>query len=103
LSDRTASALFLDFLPLLNSRGCALLDDDRTISQICALERRTRQGGKDAVGHPPGGHDDIANAIAGALVNVPSAARRDRPPGGVQHEGISNYHAHTGSYGATRR
>jgi hypothetical protein len=102
LSERTASALFLDFLPLLNSRGCALLDDERAISQICALERRTRQGGKDAVGHPPGGHDDIANAIAGALVNVPSAARRDRPAGGVQHESSAKYNVHNGTYGARR-
>jgi len=32
------------------------------------LERRARSGGKDLVTHYPGGHDDVANAAAGALV-----------------------------------
>jgi hypothetical protein len=32
------------------------------------LERRTSRGGKDSVDHPPGSHDDVANAAAGALV-----------------------------------
>jgi hypothetical protein len=99
-SERSASQLFLDCLPLLNSRGAALLDNERAISQFCALERRTARSGKDSVDHPPGEHNDLANAIAGALVHVPSAARRDRPPGGVVHEGAGNYHAHSGTYGA---
>ena len=30
-----------------------------------ALERRTSRGGRDSIDHPPSGHDDIANAIAG--------------------------------------
>jgi hypothetical protein len=94
--------LFLDCLPLLNSRGAALLDNERVISQFCALERRTRLGGKDSVGHAPGEHDDVANAVAGALVNVPSAARRDRPPGGVTHEGVGKYNPLSGTFGAQR-
>jgi hypothetical protein len=36
----------------------------------------------------------VANAIAGALVNVPSAARRDQPPGGVVHEGVGKFNVH---------
>jgi hypothetical protein len=31
------------------------------------LERRTTRGGKDSIDHPPGGRDDVANAIAGAV------------------------------------
>ena len=27
--------------------------------------RRTARGGRDSVDHPPGGHDDVANAVAG--------------------------------------
>jgi len=34
------------------------------------LERRTAQGGRDSIDHPPGAHDDLANAAAGALVSV---------------------------------
>jgi hypothetical protein len=32
------------------------------------LERRTSRGGKDSIDHPPGAHDDVANAMAGAMV-----------------------------------
>jgi hypothetical protein len=32
------------------------------------LERRTARGGKDSIDHSPGQHDDVANAVAGALV-----------------------------------
>jgi len=38
------------------------------ISQLHGLERRTARGGKDSIDHGPGAHDDIANAVAGALV-----------------------------------
>lgn len=40
------------------------------------LERRTRAGWKDLVTHYPSGHDDCANAAAGALV---AAFRSIRP------------------------
>ena len=36
--------------------------------QLSSLERRTARGGKDSIDHSPGMHDDIANAVAGALV-----------------------------------
>jgi hypothetical protein len=32
------------------------------------LERRTSALGKDRIDHGPGGHDDLANASAGALI-----------------------------------
>ena len=32
------------------------------------IERRTAWGGRDSIDHGPGGHDDVANAVAGALV-----------------------------------
>jgi hypothetical protein len=52
----------------LNSRKCQLLDIRRLISQLHGLERRTARGGKDSIDHGPGAHDDVANAVAGALV-----------------------------------
>jgi hypothetical protein len=52
----------------LNSRKVQLLDDRRLISQLHGLERRTARGGRDSIDHGPGAHDDIANAVAGALV-----------------------------------
>lgn len=45
-----------------------LLDDAKLVGQLTALERRTARTGKDAIDHGPGGHDDLVNAAAGALV-----------------------------------
>jgi hypothetical protein len=39
---------------------------DLLIAQIVGLERRVSRAGRDSIDHTPGGHDDIANAVAGA-------------------------------------
>jgi hypothetical protein len=67
-SERVKSDIYRDCLPLLNSRKCQLLDMRRLISQLHGLERRTARGGKDSIDHAPGAHDDVANAVAGAIV-----------------------------------
>jgi hypothetical protein len=70
LSDRPKSDLYRDLLPLLNSSKVRLLDLPRLAAQLCGLERRTARGGRDSIDHPPGGHDDIANSVAGALLGA---------------------------------
>jgi hypothetical protein len=45
-----------------------LLDHSRLAVQLCSLERSVGRSGKDTISHPPNGHDDVANAVAGALV-----------------------------------
>jgi hypothetical protein len=72
-SDRTKSDLYLEFLPILNSRGVELLDLPRLTAQLCSLERRTARGGRDSVDHPPNSHDDIANCVAGVVANLTRA------------------------------
>lgn len=67
-SERTKSEIYGDFLPLLNSSQVELLDHKRLVRQLVTLERRTGRSGKDSIDHAPGGHDDVANAAAGALV-----------------------------------
>ena len=52
-----------------------LLDDNRLVSQISQLERRTTRSGRDSIDHMRGAYDDLANAALGALVNVPSIHR----------------------------
>jgi hypothetical protein len=42
-----------------------LLDNAKLINQICSLERRTARGGRESIDSPPGGHDDLANCVAG--------------------------------------
>ena len=66
--ERTKSELYIDLLPAVNSRAVRLLEHERLMMQLVSLERTTRGGGKDKVDHPRGSHDDIANAVAGALV-----------------------------------
>ncbi|MDP2358565.1 MAG: hypothetical protein Q8M31_21270 [Beijerinckiaceae bacterium] len=69
-SERTKSELYLTLLPLLNSGRVSLLDDKRLIAQLTGLQRRTARGGRDSIDHASGAHDDIANAVAGALALV---------------------------------
>jgi len=59
------SALYLELISVICSNAIELLDDETSIRQLTALERRTRSGGKDVVDHPQGGHDDLANVIGG--------------------------------------
>jgi len=66
-ADMNRSELYLATLPLLNSGRVSLLDNPRMVAQFLGLERRTSRAGKDAVDHGPGGHDDVANSVAGVL------------------------------------
>jgi hypothetical protein len=67
-SEQTKSEIYIELLPTLNSHRVELLDIPRLNAQLCGLERRTARSGKDSIDHAPGGHDDIVNAAAGALV-----------------------------------
>jgi hypothetical protein len=68
------SAIYLEALPLFASGRADLLDLPRVRLQLAGLERRRRAGGRDIVDHPPGGHDDLANAVAGTLALAASPA-----------------------------
>jgi hypothetical protein len=70
VAEQTRSEMYLDLLPLINSQAVDLLDNDRLVTQLVALERRTSRGGRDSIDHGPGGHDDVANAVAGVLVRA---------------------------------
>jgi hypothetical protein len=59
------SDLYRDLLPLINSGRIELLDQPKLIAQLTNLERRTSRGGRDSIDHPPGGHDDLSNAVGG--------------------------------------
>jgi hypothetical protein len=71
-SARPKSDLYRDILPAINGGRVELLDHPKLISQLCALERKTARSGRDSIDHPPGAnsHDDIINAVAGALTNL---------------------------------
>lgn len=66
-SEKNKNQIYLDFVALLNSGLVRLLDHDKMRKQLLNLERKTKQGGRDEVDHPSGGHDDAINSAAGAL------------------------------------
>jgi hypothetical protein len=64
-SAKPKSSLYVDLVALINSMRIDLLDDTKLIDQLCSLERRTARARRDSIDHPPGAHDDVANAVAG--------------------------------------
>lgn len=69
-SGLTKSEIYLEALQLVNTGLTELLDDSRMSAQFLALQRFSARSGHDSVDHPRGGHDDVCNAAAGALVHV---------------------------------
>jgi hypothetical protein len=67
-AEKTKNDIYRDVIPIFNAGRCELLDHTKLIAQLISLERRTSRGGKDSIDHPPLAHDDVANAVCGALV-----------------------------------
>jgi hypothetical protein len=66
-SEKNRSDIYLSCVRHLNSGLASLLDNRRLVSQICALERRQAQSGRERVIHPQSGHDDLANSALGVI------------------------------------
>jgi hypothetical protein len=67
LSERNRSQLYLELIPVLNSRRVELPDNRKLIDELRRLERRRGRSGKDSIDHPGYGSDDLANSTAGAV------------------------------------
>lgn len=80
-SDRAKSELYRDLLPLINSGRVELPPDSQLLRELQGLERRTSRAGRDTIDHAPNSHDDLANAVAGAVVYA-------KKPPGVIYTGI---------------
>jgi hypothetical protein len=76
VAEKPKSDIYRDVLATLNSGRAELLDLPRLAAQLCGLERRTARGGRDSIDHAPGGHDDVANCVCGAI----ELALSRRPP-----------------------
>lgn len=72
-TDQPKSELYLSLQALVSMRQVQIPDNDRLFQQLMSLERRTRSGGRDSVDHPPGMHDDLANAVAGVCATAYSS------------------------------
>jgi hypothetical protein len=66
-SDRDRSQIYVDCLPLFTAGRVSLIDNKKLVAQFASLERRTSSVGRDRVDHGRDGHDDLCNAVAGAL------------------------------------
>lgn len=76
-SQLTKSDLYRELLPAVNADRVELLDIPVLRAQLLGLERKVSRSGKDSIDHLRGGRDDVANAAAGALVEVlPYVGRR---------------------------
>jgi hypothetical protein len=62
------SEIYLNAVGLFTAARVRLPDSPRLVHQLISLERRASRSGHDTVDHPPGGHDDLANAACGCLV-----------------------------------
>ncbi len=72
------SALYLALLPVVNSGRVELPNEPALLRELRSLERRRGPSGRDRVDHPPGAHDDRANAVAGVSALEASASARWR-------------------------
>jgi hypothetical protein len=61
------SDIYLHCIALFTADKVVLPDNPRLIAQLCGLRRKIGQGGKETIDHLRNGHDDIANAVCGAL------------------------------------
>lgn len=69
-ADEPRTGLYLNTLAALNSDRVELPPDDKLLNQFIGLERRTSRNGRESVDHPPGSHDDRANAAAGIVSHL---------------------------------
>jgi hypothetical protein len=74
-SELNRSEIYLEGLPLW-SRGLVQIPNHPTlVRELRLLERRTARSGRDSVDHGPGGSDDYANSLFGALNLAVSGGR----------------------------
>jgi hypothetical protein len=66
-SELPKSQIYLEAIPLFARGLVRLPDHPRLLRELRLLERQTHRGGRDTVDHPRGGHDDLANCVAGVL------------------------------------
>jgi hypothetical protein len=88
-AEQAKSDIYRDVLPLINSRKVELLDLAKLQAQFVGLERRTARSGKDSIDHSPGSHDDVVNAVCGALLRAGSHRPMKINPDALRRLGIN--------------
>jgi len=70
INDQSASELLLELGALIRMGRVVLPESDRLLTQLTQLERKVRSGTHDVVEAPTGGYDDLACALASAVVEA---------------------------------
>ncbi len=70
INDQSASELLLELGALIRMGRVVLPKSDRLLLQLQQLERKVRSGSHDVVEAPVGGFDDVACALASAVVEA---------------------------------
>jgi hypothetical protein len=78
ISDKTKSQIYEHFAVAMNKNLVELLDNKRMKDQIINLQKYLKPGGMVRIDHISGQHDDIINAVAGA-VTLAVLAEDERP------------------------
>lgn len=78
ISDKTKSQIYEHFGVVMNKNLVELLDNRRLKDQIINLQKYLRPGGMVKIDHVSGAHDDVINAVAGA-VTLAVLAEDERP------------------------
>lgn len=100
-STMAKSDLYREMATMFAAQEVEIPPQKRLITELCNLERRVGRSGRDIIDHPPRGHDDLANAVAGALVHVRqpgsgvavfhvSGSGDDLPPGAEPFRSLSD-------------
>ena len=76
---RPKSELYRECLALLNTGRVSLPDQPTLRRQIMGLVRRVASRGREHIDHRPGAHDDVSNAVAGAVCRVAQISGYQRP------------------------
>ena len=70
-AEKSKSQLYREAKPFFNEGRVEMPADTALIGQLGGLEERVRPGGRvPTVDHPPGGHDDRANAVCGVIAEL---------------------------------
>jgi hypothetical protein len=64
-SPKSRSDLYREFIPLVLSKQCELLDNKKLRNQLLSLERRISKTGHETIDSP--GHEDCANSVSASL------------------------------------
>lgn len=69
-SRMSKTEIYLNFLPLLNSKQVLMPNVPKLANQLAGLQRKVTANGRESVDHAASGRDDVANAAAGVLTLI---------------------------------